>query len=159
MSVLSDLEAKLAIDEAKVATFFSTTLPNIEAKLAADLQGVAQVFDNVLQWMGAHGQEIAGDVTTALTIAAAVGVGVPAPVLLADQALNTAVSIVNSAVAAQQQAAAGNATPLAQAIAGGGAGYAALKTAQAQTAIALSSVAIPAPTAASIAATPAPAAS
>jgi hypothetical protein len=141
MSVLSDLEAKLGIVETDVVKFFSTTLPTFEKEVVADVQSIAQKFDSALQWMGAHGQEIASDVAGVLGVVAAAGIGIPAPVLAAAGALNTAVSLVNTALAAQQQAAATGGTALQQAVAAGSAAYQSLKTAQSATAAAQSTVA------------------
>jgi hypothetical protein len=143
MSVLSDIEAKLGIVETDIVQFFSVTLPAIEQKVVTDVEAVAQKFDNALQWMGAHGQEIATDVTGVLGVVAAAGVGIPAPVLAAAGALNTAVALVNQAVAAQQQSQAAGGTSLQQAVAAGSAAYASLKTAQSATAVAQSIVAVP----------------
>jgi phage-related protein len=131
MSTLSDVEAKLGIIETDVVKFFSTTLPAFEQKIVTDVQAVAQVFDNVLQWIGAHGQEIATDVAGLVGVVAAAGIGIPAPVLAASTALNTAVSLVDTAIAAQQAAAAGSAA------------YQSLKTAQIATSTAQATVAAP----------------
>jgi hypothetical protein len=141
MSVLSDVEAKLGIVETNVVNFFATTLPNIEKVIVADLEAIALDFDKALQWMGAHGQEIANDVVGLIGIVAAAGVGIPAPVLLAAAGLNTAVSLVNQAIAAQQQAAVAGKDSLAQAVAAGAAAYQALKTVQSATATAQANVA------------------
>jgi len=143
MSVLSDLEAKLGIVETDVVNFFSTTLPNWEKSIAAGINKLAADFDDVLQWLGAHGQEIATDVAGIVGIVAAAGVGIPAPVLAASTALNAAVSAVNTAIAAQQASAAAGGSNLQQAIAAGQAGYVALKTAQQATAAAQATVASP----------------
>lgn len=148
MSTLSNIENAIGVVETDVVSFFSTTLPALEQKIAADINIIAQDFDNVLQWVGAHGQEIATDVAGLLGIVAAAGIGVPAPVLAAATALNTAVSLVNTAVAAQQQAAATGSTALQQAIAAGSAAYQAVKTAQIATSQAQQQVAQPIATAA-----------
>jgi hypothetical protein len=141
MSVLSDLEAKLSIVETDVVHFFKITLPDVEAHIAADLQKVAIAFDNGVQWMSAHGQEIAADVAGIIGLVAATGTPIPAAVITAAGALNTAVNLVNIALSAQQRSAAAGGSELAQAIASGSAAYQALKTAQSATAQAQAQVA------------------
>jgi hypothetical protein len=143
MSILSDIEAKLGVDETAVVNFFSTTLPDIEQKIEADVEFIAGKFNIAVQWMGAHGQEIATDVLGLIGIAATAGIVPPAAVLAAAAALNSAVSLVNIALAAQQKSQAAGATNLAQAIAAGGAAYLQLKTAQIATAQAQAHVAAP----------------
>jgi len=144
MSTLTNIENTLGIVETDVVNFFSTTLPKIESEVATAINTVAQDFDNVLQWLGAHGQEIASDVAGLLGIVAAAGVGIPAPVLAAAAALNTAVGLVNTAVAAQQQSASSGGTALQQAVSAGSAAYQSLKTAQIATSQAQQTVAKPA---------------
>ncbi len=147
MSILSDVEKKLGIIENDVVHFFAVTLPADEKIIAADIEAIAGKLDTALEWMGAHGQEIATDVLglvgIAGTIAASLGTGIPAPVLAAAAGLNAAVSLVNKALAAKQAAAAGGASNLSQAIAAGGAAYVALKGAQVDTAKAQATVAKP----------------
>lgn len=145
MSFLSDVETRLGIVETDVVKFFSTTLPAFEKEVAADIEKIAQDFDNILQWIGAHGQEIANDVVGLIGIVAAAGVGITAPVLAAAAALNQAVSLVNQAIAAQQQVQAAGGTALQQAVAAGGAAYQGLKTAQIATSQAQAAVAKPVP--------------
>lgn len=141
MSVLSDLEAKLGIVETDVVKFFTVTLPADVAKAEAELQTIAQKFDDALQWVGAHGQEIAADVAGLLGIVAALGTGIPAPVLTAAAGLNSALALVNQAIAAQQAAQASGASALAQAVSAGSAAYQALKASQSATAVAQAHVA------------------
>lgn len=146
MSVLSDLEVKLGIVETDVVSFFSVTLPKLETWVEAEVQAIAGEFDNAIQWLAAHGQEIAADVAGVIGIVSAVaGAPVPAAVVAAQAALNLAVGAVNAAVAKQQASAAAGGTNLDQAIAAGGAAYQALKSAQASTAVAQSQVAVAPP--------------
>lgn len=119
--------------EADIVKFFAT--------LKADVAVIEQDFLNVLQWLEAHGQEIATDVAGLLGIIAAAGVGIPVPVLTAATALNTAVSAVNAAIAAQQQQASSGGTTGQQAIAAAAAAYQSLKNAQVSTAQAQAHVA------------------
>ena len=142
MSFLSDVEAKLGIIETDVVQFFSVTLPKIETTVVTDIETAASwLINKALPWMSAHGQEISTDVLGLVGIAASVGIGVPAPVMAAAAALNSGVSLVNQAIAAAQQAAAGNASAVQQAVAAGTAAYQGLKAAQSATATAQAHVA------------------
>lgn len=143
MSVLSNVEAKLGIIETDIVHFFTTTLPNFEHKVESEVQQAASwLVNKALPWLEAHGQEIAGDVAGVVgvlgVVAASGGTGIPIAVLTAAQKLNTGVALVNTAIAAAEQAAtasaASGASVLAQAIAAGGGAYAGLKDAQAATA-------------------------
>ena len=135
MSWLTDVEAQIGKDEVWVINFFAT--------LKQDVQVVEQDLLAVLKWLGAHGSEIAGDVAGILGIIAAAGVGIPAPVLIAAQALNSAVSAVNAAIAAQQVKASQGGGTGEQVVAAASAGYQALKNAQIATAQAQQAVAKP----------------
>ena len=142
MSTLAEIETTLGIVETDVVKFFSTTLPNLENKVASELNTAAVWFNTkALPWLSAHGQEIANDVVGLVGIVAAVGIGIPAPVLAAAGALNSAVSLVNTAIAAQQQAASQGASAIQQSIAAGSAAYQGLKTAQIATSQAQATVA------------------
>ncbi len=147
MRLLSDVEAKIGIVETGVVNFFSTTLPKLETWVETEIEGIAGEFDNVLIWLGAHGQEIATDVEGVLGVAAAINPAISPAVLAAQAALNVAVGLVNAAVAARQASAASGGTNLQQAVAAGGAAYQALKSAQASTAVAQSITAVAPPVA------------
>lgn len=133
MSFFNNPSFYIQTAEADIVKFFAT--------IKADVQIVEQDFLNVLQWLGAHGQEIATDVAGLIGIVAAAGVGIPAPVLGAATALNTAVSAVNAAIAAQQQQAAAGGGVGQQAISAASAAYQSLKNAQISTAQAQAHVA------------------
>lgn len=134
MSVLSDVEAKLGIIETDVVNFFY--------KVEADVNAAATwLVQKALPWMEAHGQEITNDVTGLVSVVAAAGIGIPAPVLTAAAALNTGVALVNDAIAAAQQSASSGGSNVQQAVAAGAAAYAGLKTAQSATATAQAHVA------------------
>jgi hypothetical protein len=133
MSVLSDVENTLSIVETDVVKFFAT--------VKADIKVVEQDFINILQWMCAHGSEIATDVAGLIGVVAAAGVGIPAPVLAAAQGLNVAVAAVNAAVAAQQASQAAGGTVSQQAITEAATAYQALKNVQITTSQAQASVA------------------
>ncbi len=135
MSWLTDVEAQIGKDEVWVINFFAT--------LKHDVEVVEQDILDVLKWLGAHGSEIAGDVAGILGIIAAAGVGLPAPVLIAAQALNSAVSAVNAAIAAQQMKASQGGGTGDQVVAAASAGYQALKNAQIATSQAQQAVAKP----------------
>lgn len=149
MSFLSTIETDLGIVETDVVQFFSVTLPKIETAVVADLTAAASwLVNKALPWMSAHGQEISTDLVGLVGIVAAAGIGVPAPVMAAAAALNTGTALVNQAIAAAQQAAAGNATAVQQAVAAGTAAYQGLKAAQVATAQAQAHVASTSPAAA-----------
>jgi len=122
MSVLSNLEVAIQTTETDVVNFFMN--------LKSEAQIVEQDFIKVLQWCQAHGEEIATDVAGLLGVIVAAGVGIPAPVLAASTALNTAVAAVNAAIAAQQAQQAAGGGVGTQSVAALAAGYQSLKTAQ-----------------------------
>jgi hypothetical protein len=155
MSFLSDFEKEAGIVETDVVNFFATTLPNFEHKVESEIQTAATWFDTkALPWMAAHGQEISQDIVGVIgvagTIAAAAGTGLPVPVMAAAAAFNTANSLVQQALAAQQQSASQGGSAVQQTIQAGLAAYQGLKTAQKATASALSVAAGPVVTAAPV---------
>jgi hypothetical protein len=154
MSFLSDTEARLGIIETDVVQFFSVTLPKIETAVEADITAAASwLVNKALPWMSAHGQEISTDVLGLVGVVASLGIGVPAPVMAAAAALNEGTTLVNAAIAAAQQAAAGNKSAVQQAVAAGTAAYQGLKTAQIATSQAQSSAVAPSATGVPVAAT------
>src|SRR6266550_578808 len=96
MSFLTSIEAIWQKDE--------TWIINFLGQLKKDVAIVEADLLVALSWMSAHGSEIAADVTGVIGVAASLGLGLPAPVVLAVNILNTAVAAVNAAAAAAQRA-------------------------------------------------------
>lgn len=130
MSFLQNPTAYIQYAETDVIKFFTVTVPAFDAKVVGAAEQLAQDFDNALQWIGAHGQTIAGDVAGLLGVLAAANLNIPVPVLAAATALSTAVKAVNDAIAAQQQALGQGGDAITQAVAAGGAAYQSVKAAQ-----------------------------
>ncbi len=122
---LAQFEDQLKTDETWVINFFAT--------VKADIAIAEQDIIKALAWISAHGTEIATDIAGILTIVAAAGIGVPAPILIAANALNAANKAVQAALAAQQASRAAGGSDLAQVAAAGGAAYQSIKQAQVST--------------------------
>ncbi len=133
MSFLSNVEAIWQKDETWVIQFFATVKKDIAIAEADALIAI--------NWLSAHGTEIASDVVGVVGIAAAVGLGIPAPVALAVSLLNSATAAVNMAAAAAQAVKASGGSDLTAVIVAGSTAYQKLKEAQVATAQAQAHVA------------------
>lgn len=135
---LQTIETDFQTAENWVVNFFAT----LKTDVAVAEGDIIQVF----QFLQPYAQGLATGLTGLIGIAAALNVGLPAPVFLAASAVNAAAQAVNAAIAAQQQAQAAGQSNLQQVAQLGLTAYQQLKTAQQHLAAGQAAVASPAST-------------